>query len=71
VRDEIEPGHKCKTLLMQVGRRGIGHPPRFGMEKMWEGRRRGDDTEPISCFAARHTATIMKFVDEASIEASR
>jgi 4-amino-4-deoxy-L-arabinose transferase-like glycosyltransferase len=50
VRDEIEPGHKCNTLLMQVGREDSDVPPDSAWEKMWEGRRRGDDTERYLMF---------------------
>jgi 4-amino-4-deoxy-L-arabinose transferase-like glycosyltransferase len=55
VRDEIEPGHKCKTLLMQVGREDSDIPPDSAWEKVWEGRRRGDDTERYLMFR-RHDA---------------
>jgi 4-amino-4-deoxy-L-arabinose transferase-like glycosyltransferase len=50
VRDEIEPGHTCKSLLMQVGRGDSDIPPDSAWEKVWEGRRRGDDTERYLLF---------------------
>jgi 4-amino-4-deoxy-L-arabinose transferase-like glycosyltransferase len=50
VRDESEPGHQCKALLMQVGREDSDVPPDSAWEKVWEGRRRGDDTERYLLF---------------------
>ncbi len=50
VRDELEPGHKCTTLLMQVGREDSDTPPDSAWVKVWEGRRRGDDTERYLLF---------------------
>lgn len=50
VRDEVEPGHKCKSLLMQVGRDDSDLPPDSAWQKVWEGRRRGDDTERYLLF---------------------
>lgn len=45
VRDEIEPGNRCKALLVQLGRAEADTPPDSAWEKVWEGHRRGDDTE--------------------------
>ncbi|MEP6942949.1 MAG: glycosyltransferase family 39 protein [Betaproteobacteria bacterium] len=50
VRDEIEPGHACNALLMQVGRGDADTPPDSAWEQVWEGRRRGDDTERYLLF---------------------
>ena len=50
VREEIEPGHACKALLIQVGRGDSDVPPDSAWEKVWEGRRRGDDTERYLLF---------------------
>lgn len=50
VRDEIEPGHACKALLVQIGRDDSAMPPDSAWEKIWEGRRRGDDTERYLLF---------------------
>jgi 4-amino-4-deoxy-L-arabinose transferase-like glycosyltransferase len=50
VRDEIEPGHKCQSLLLQVGREDSDIPPDSAWVKVWEGRRRGDDTERYLMF---------------------
>jgi 4-amino-4-deoxy-L-arabinose transferase-like glycosyltransferase len=50
VRAEAVPNHKCKTLLMQVGREDSDSPPDSSWERVWEGRRRGDDTERYLLF---------------------
>ncbi len=50
VRDEFVPGHGCKVLLMQVGREDSDAPPDSAWVKIWEGRRRGDDTERYLLF---------------------
>jgi 4-amino-4-deoxy-L-arabinose transferase-like glycosyltransferase len=55
VRDELEPAHGCKALLLQVGREDSDSPPDSAWEKVWEGRRRGDDTERYLLFR-RHDA---------------
>ncbi|HEY1458985.1 MAG TPA: glycosyltransferase family 39 protein [Casimicrobiaceae bacterium] len=50
VRDEIEPGHACQSLLMQVGRDDSDTPPDSAWVPVWEGRRRGDSTERYLLF---------------------
>ena len=50
VREEIEPGHACKVLLIQLGRGDSDIPPDSAWDKVWEGRRRGDDTERFLLF---------------------
>jgi 4-amino-4-deoxy-L-arabinose transferase-like glycosyltransferase len=44
VREENRPEHKCAYLLVQYGR--LEQPPSEpGWDTVWDGRRRGDDTE--------------------------
>jgi len=44
VREEDEPDHDCGHLLVQYGR--LDQPPSEpGWDAVWDGRRRGDDTE--------------------------
>jgi 4-amino-4-deoxy-L-arabinose transferase-like glycosyltransferase len=56
VRDELEPGHQCKALLLQVGREDSDLPPDSAWQKVWEGRRRGDDTERYLLFLRQGAA---------------
>jgi 4-amino-4-deoxy-L-arabinose transferase-like glycosyltransferase len=56
VRDESVPGHACKVLLLQVGREDSDSPPDSAWVKIWEGRRRGDDTERFILFRRADTA---------------
>jgi 4-amino-4-deoxy-L-arabinose transferase-like glycosyltransferase len=44
VREETETDHDCRMLLVQYGRQDIDAPPQ-GWTELWEGRRRGDETE--------------------------
>ena len=44
VREERSPAHGCPTLLVQYGRDGEVNPPP-GWNAVWQGHRRGDDTE--------------------------
>ncbi|HTR58956.1 MAG TPA: glycosyltransferase family 39 protein [Casimicrobiaceae bacterium] len=50
VREESEPNNDCAALLLQVGRDESDIPPDSAWEKIWEGRRRGDDTEHFILF---------------------
>ena len=50
VREESQPGHGCGALLLQVGREESDTPPDSAWERLWEGRRRGDDTERFVLF---------------------
>ena len=50
VREESQPAHDCGALLLQVGREESEIPPDSAWEKLWEGRRRGDDTERFILF---------------------
>ena len=50
VRDELVPAHSCNALLVQLGRSDPETPPDSAWEKVWEGRRRGDDTERFVLF---------------------
>jgi 4-amino-4-deoxy-L-arabinose transferase-like glycosyltransferase len=45
IREETNPDHECRDLLVQYGRQE-GAPPEIpGWFVTWDGRRRGDDTE--------------------------
>jgi 4-amino-4-deoxy-L-arabinose transferase-like glycosyltransferase len=50
VREETEPNDTCAALLLQVGRDESEFPPDSAWEKVWEGHRRGDDTERFILF---------------------
>jgi hypothetical protein len=42
--------HSCGALLLQVGREESDIPPDSAWERLWEGARRGDDTERFVLF---------------------
>jgi len=44
-REEVTPAADCPTLLVQYGRIDGESPVPDGWTVLWEGRRRGDDTE--------------------------
>jgi 4-amino-4-deoxy-L-arabinose transferase-like glycosyltransferase len=50
VREEAEPASACSALLLQVGRGEPDFPPDSAWEKVWEGHRRGDETERFVLF---------------------
>ena len=50
VRDDLEASHACGALLVQLGRDEPETPPDSAWDKVWEGRRRGDDTERFVLF---------------------
>jgi hypothetical protein len=50
VREETQPDNDCKALLLQAGRNEPDFPPDSAWEKIWEGHRRGDDTERFILF---------------------
>jgi hypothetical protein len=50
IRDELRAANSCPLLLMQVGRDDSDTPPDSAWEKIWEGHRRGDDTEHFLLF---------------------
>jgi 4-amino-4-deoxy-L-arabinose transferase-like glycosyltransferase len=50
VRDDLPQANRCEALLVQVGGNDSGDPPDSAWEKVWEGRRRGDDTERFVLF---------------------
>jgi 4-amino-4-deoxy-L-arabinose transferase-like glycosyltransferase len=50
VRDDLEASHACGALLVQLARDEPETPPDSAWEKVWEGRRRGDDTERFVLF---------------------
>jgi 4-amino-4-deoxy-L-arabinose transferase-like glycosyltransferase len=56
VREESQAAHGCGALLLQVGREESEIPPDSAWEKLWEGRRRGDDTERFILFRRTGTA---------------
>jgi 4-amino-4-deoxy-L-arabinose transferase-like glycosyltransferase len=45
VREEVNPNHDCKVLLVQYGRLDREPASPTGWTAMWSGARRGDDTE--------------------------
>jgi len=50
VRDDSQASNRCKALLLQAARDESDTPPDSAWEKVWEGRRRGDDTERFVLF---------------------
>jgi 4-amino-4-deoxy-L-arabinose transferase-like glycosyltransferase len=50
LRDDLAAADACPLLLMQVGRDDSDTPPDSAWEPIWEGRRRGDDTERFLLF---------------------
>jgi 4-amino-4-deoxy-L-arabinose transferase-like glycosyltransferase len=50
VRDDLPQANRCDALLVQVGGSDSADPPDSAWEKVWEGRRRGDDTERFVLF---------------------
>lgn len=50
VRDDLAAADACPLLLLQLGRDDTDTPPDSAWEKIWEGRRRGDDTERFLLF---------------------
>jgi len=45
VREEVQPKHDCTALLIQYSRKSTQLPPPQGWTPVWDGHRRGDDTE--------------------------
>jgi 4-amino-4-deoxy-L-arabinose transferase-like glycosyltransferase len=50
VRDDSQASNRCDALLLQTARDESDTPPDSAWEKVWEGRRRGDDTERFLLF---------------------
>ena len=50
VRDDSQASNRCDALLVQAARDESDTPPDSAWEKVWEGRRRGDDTERFLLF---------------------
>ena len=50
VRDDSRASNRCNALLLQAARDESDTPPDSAWEKVWEGRRRGDDTERFVLF---------------------
>jgi 4-amino-4-deoxy-L-arabinose transferase-like glycosyltransferase len=50
VRDDLAAANTCPLLLLQVGRDDSDTPPDSSWQKIWEGHRRGDDTERFLLF---------------------
>jgi len=50
VRDDLPQANRCEALLLQVGGNDSAAPPDSAWNKVWEGRRRGDDTERFVLF---------------------
>jgi len=48
--DDSQASDRCDALLVQVARDESDTPPDSAWEKVWEGRRRGDDTEHFLLF---------------------
>ena len=57
VRDDLAAANACPLLLLQVGRDDSDAPPDSSWEKIWEGHRRGDDTERFLLFRRRPAAS--------------
>jgi 4-amino-4-deoxy-L-arabinose transferase-like glycosyltransferase len=49
-RDDLPQASRCDALLVQLGGKDSADPPDSAWEKVWEGRRRGDDTERFVLF---------------------
>ena len=60
LREEIQPVHGCGALILQVGREESEIPPDSAWEKLWEGRRRGDDTEHFILFGRTGATPALK-----------
>jgi 4-amino-4-deoxy-L-arabinose transferase-like glycosyltransferase len=56
IREEVEANHNCGALLLQVGRDESEFPPDSAWEQVWEGHRRGDDTERFILFRRANAA---------------
>jgi 4-amino-4-deoxy-L-arabinose transferase-like glycosyltransferase len=50
VRDDTPAAARCSLLLVQLGQEDPETPPDSAWEKVWEGRRRGDNTERFVLF---------------------
>jgi len=50
VRDDSPAADRCQFLLVQVGHDESAEPPDSAWDKVWEGHRRGDDTERFILF---------------------
>lgn len=50
VRDDAPAAAQCSLLLVQLGQDDPENPPDSAWEKVWEGRRRGDNTERFILF---------------------
>jgi 4-amino-4-deoxy-L-arabinose transferase-like glycosyltransferase len=50
VGDDLPGASRCAALLLQVAGGDSADPPDSAWEKVWEGRRRGDDTERFILF---------------------
>ncbi len=59
VRDDLAAANACPLLLMQVGRDDSDTPPDSAWEPVWEGHRRGDDTERFLLFR-RPAASVLQ-----------
>jgi len=58
VREELEPDNACPALLVQLGHDDSELPPDSAWEKVWVGRRRGDDTEHFILFRRANSAPV-------------
>jgi 4-amino-4-deoxy-L-arabinose transferase-like glycosyltransferase len=57
IRDELPAANACLALLVQLGHGDAEAPPDSAWEKVWEGRRRGDDTERFILFRRPKTGS--------------
>ena len=48
--DDLPAANRCRGLLVQLGHDDPEAAPDSAWEKIWEGRRRGDDTERFVLF---------------------
>jgi len=53
VREEVQPQHNCSALLVQYSRPAGALNPPAGWTPVWDGRRRGDNTERYILFVRK------------------
>ena len=60
VREEVQPNHDCKALLVQYSRQATQPPPPLGWTPAWDGHRRGDDTERYILYTTEALSEILR-----------
>jgi hypothetical protein len=58
IRDDSQEADHCDALLVQAARDESDEAPDASWQKIWEGHRRGDDTERLVLFRRPATATL-------------